>query len=389
MYLHSAGRSAYVEAVLLGRITRSPILPVTARRDFIAFVSPESVGDFRDDWEGYKAVLGSNLAGPVSSEPVPAVYEVPSLEYLADGDVVRLLPSGTVHTLYRRNSRHNTILATERCNSLCLMCSQPPRSEDDSYRVADILNLIELIDPGCQEIGISGGEPTLLGADLLRIIDKFESYLPRTALHVLTNGRLFKDREFADRLGAIGHHDLMLGIPLYSDIDSQHDYVVQASGAFAETVAGLYNLARAGVAIEIRVVLHLQTYKRLPQLAEHIYRNFPFVAQVALMGMEMFGYVHRNFADLWIDPFDYQAELEEATITLALRGLSVSIYNHQLCTIPPAIWPFARKSISDWKNIYLEECQACSMKELCGGFFHSAAKKHSAHIHAFPQTMKC
>jgi hypothetical protein len=35
--------------------------------------------------------------------------------------------------------------------------------EDDSHRVGEILRLIELIDTGCVELGISGGEPLLLG----------------------------------------------------------------------------------------------------------------------------------------------------------------------------------------------------------------------------------
>jgi MoaA/NifB/PqqE/SkfB family radical SAM enzyme len=43
----------------------------------------------------------------------------------------------------------------------------------------------------------------------------------------------------------------MLGIPIYSDVDSEHDYVVQAKGAFEETVSGLHNLARYNVAVEI------------------------------------------------------------------------------------------------------------------------------------------
>ena len=102
-----------------------------------------------------------------------------------------------------------------------------------------------------------------------------------------------------------------MGIPLYSDIDVKHDYVVQAKGAFDETILGLYNLARCEVPIEIRVVVHKQTYRRLPQLAEFIYRNLPFASHVALMGMEMFGYVHLNLDTLWIDPFDYQRELKK------------------------------------------------------------------------------
>lgn len=100
------------------------------------------------------------------------------------------------------------------------------------------------------------------------------------------------------------------------------------------------------------------------------------------MGMEMFGYVHLNLGTLWIDPVEYCAELEEATLNLALHGMNVSVYNHQLCTIPQSVWPFAKKSISDWKNVYLDVCNSCGVREFCGGFFQSATKRHSAHIRA-------
>jgi His-Xaa-Ser system radical SAM maturase HxsC len=212
------------------------------------------------------------------------------------------------------------------------------------------------------------------------MVEKCKEHLPTTALHVLTNGRLFEDPKLAKRLGAVEHPDIMLGIPLYADVDTIHDYVVQAKGAFNQTVLGLYHLAEHGIPIEIRVVLHAQTYRRLPQLAEYIHRNFPFVSHVALMGLEMFGYTNINLADLWIDPFDYQRELRTATMTLADAGLTVSIYNHQLCTLDRAMWPFARRSISDWKNIFVPECDSCEVRDACAGFFHSAAKRHSAHI---------
>ena len=94
----------------------------------------------------------------------------------------------------------------------------------------------------------------------------------------------------------------------------------------------------------------------------------------------MFGFTPRNLDVLWIDPVDYAAELEEATLILATRGMNVSIYNHQLCTIPRSLWPYARKSISDWKNVYLDVCAACGVKDFCAGFFQSATKRHSAHI---------
>ncbi len=264
------------------------------------------------------------------------------------------------------------------------MCSQPPKEKDDSYRIRQTLRLLELVDPATVELGLSGGEPTLLGNGLLTIIGKAKERLPSTALHILTNGRRFKEAAFADRFAAVEHPDLMLGIPLYSDVYTLHDYVVQARGAFEETMLGFYNLARRDVRLELRVVLHKQTFARLPKLAEFIARNLAFVEHVALMGLEMFGFTPKNLDVLWIDPVEYQSQLEEATLYLAGNGMKVSIYNHQLCTIPRSLWPFARKSISDWKNVYVDDCSQCSVRGYCGGFFQSATKRHSTFIAPLP-----
>jgi hypothetical protein len=139
-------------------------------------------------------------------------------------------------------------------------------------------------------------------------------------------------------------------INFYSDVDSEHDYVVQAKGAFEKTDLGFHNLARYDVPVEIRVVIHIQTCRHLPKLAEFIARNFPITADVALIGMEMYGFVNQNLDELWIDPHDYQAALYEATETLFTSGMDGSIYNHQLCVLDRRLWPFARKSISERKS---------------------------------------
>ena|ERR1700686_547244 len=97
----------------------------------------------------------------------------------------------------------------------------------------------------------------------------------------------------------------MIGIPLYSDIASKHDFVVQAKGAFDETVRGIMNLARVGQRIEIRFVIHQQTFSRLAHTPRFIARNLPFVDQVALMGLEITGFTKANLGALWIDPIEY------------------------------------------------------------------------------------
>src|SRR4030095_1259470 len=119
---------------------------------------------------GYAGVLA---IGEVRDLPTPNVSGVAPLSYLDDGDVVAMYPSGVVQVLYRHTSPYNSILLTERCNSLCLMCSQPPRTEDDSWLVPIILRTLDLIEPSsCQELGFTGGEPTLLGGSFFEILEQ-------------------------------------------------------------------------------------------------------------------------------------------------------------------------------------------------------------------------
>lgn len=314
---------------------------------------------------------------------LPIVVVGEDFSYLAAGDIVRIWPARlSMRVLYRRASAYNSILTTERCNNYCLMCSQPPKRADDSWIVEEVLETIRLMDPATAEIGLTGGEPTLLGDDLLRIGATAKSFLPQTALHILSNGRRFSDSAFTQRLGAIGHPDLMIGVPVYSDQSDVHDYVVQADGAFDETIRGIINLKRFGVRLEIRVVVHQQTYRRLPELAAFICRNLTFADHVALMGLEMTGFTLANLEALWIDPVDYRRELRNATLQLADFGMPVSIFNHQLCLLDRDLWPFARRSISDWKNEYMPECEPCKERSACGGFFSSAVVRYSDHIQA-------
>lgn len=305
-------------------------------------------------------------------------------EYLGDEDVVRFNPSrGSVRVLYRRRSDFNWFLLTERCNNYCLMCSQPPKPGDDSWLAEEILETIPLIHPDTREIGLSGGEPTLLGETLIQILRAAKSWLPRTAIHVLSNGRAFSDLPFARSYASVAHHDLMVGIPIYSDLSHVHDYVVQADGAFDETIRGILNLKALGQRVEVRVVLHKQTYRRLPELARFLARNLLFVDQVVLMGLEMTGFTKANLDELWIDPIEYQEELEEAVRVLRAYRMEVSIYNHQLCLLRPSLWRFAKKSISDWKNVYMPQCTPCVRKAECGGFFASATLRYSSKISPF------
>lgn len=312
------------------------------------------------------------------------LYDVRSLNHISEDDILYIGTDGNLRTMYRTNSHQNYLLLTERCNSNCLMCSQPPKDKDDIQHLHDIhLKLIPLIPKDCIEIGLTGGEPTALGQRFFELLSLITYHLPNTEIHILTNGRSFAINKLAEKLSKINNPRIMLGIPLYSDFYQIHDYVVQAKDAYYQTLMGIHNLKRYKIRVEIRVVLHKITIPRLEKLSEFIYKNMPFVDHIAFMGLEIMGYTKANLNDLWIDPVDYMVELEKSVSFLARRKMHVSIYNTPLCLLPVDIWTFNRKSISDWKNIYFDECNKCILKEECGGLFASAEKKHSEHIKAF------
>lgn len=370
-------------STFVSRITTNANLPRVLSKDQILLLR-EPMEDFVPP--GYRAyfIVGENQVEK-SIEALMNVFSLPiDQAYLDDGDVVTFNPiKFRLNTLYRKSSNHNSVLVTERCNNYCLMCSQPPKTADDGYLVDELLSAIPLMDTETKEIGITGGEPTLLGDRFIDLLVSLKSHLPRTAVHVLTNGRNFKDLDFAAKVAAVQHGDLMFGIPVYSDISNIHDYVVQGDNAFDDTIRGILNLKRFRQKVEIRVVIHKQTFARLPQLARFISRNLLFVDHVALMGLEMMGFTKYNLEELWIDPADYQDELRQAVEILAKYRMNVSIYNHQLCLLDKSLWSFNRKSISDWKNEYMDECGPCTKKDQCGGFFSSARLRYSSHIKAF------
>jgi His-Xaa-Ser system radical SAM maturase HxsC len=363
-----------------------PFVARVARGDTSRFLDRDReilfVEDGCEPVPGFRSYLIAGAPGVQPAAAWPEAWPVPEpLRHLSDGDIIRISPrSGELWVMYRRESAFNSMLLTERCNSYCLMCSQPPKEVQDDYLVQAYLEAIPLMSPETCDLGITGGEPTLLGERLLDVMRACRERLPETALHMLSNGRLFNYLSLCKEVAAIDHPNLMIGIPLYSDLAQRHDFVVQADGAFDQTVRGLMNLARCGVSVEIRIVLHRETVDRLPQFARFVARNFPFVDHVAFMGLEMMGFVRRNLEALWIDPVAYQDPLRRAVDHLQRHGLNVSIYNHQLCILDRRLWPYARKSISDWKNEYLDECRGCAVQDQCGGFFASAKLRYSDHI---------
>ena len=323
-------------------------------------------------------------AGPPSLAS-PAIQLGPDLGHIEPGDIVHIAPDGSrVTVLWKNSAVHNGLLLTEQCDNYCLMCSQPPKDRDDSWLFQRARKVISLLPESARSLSLTGGEPTLHADELIGLLEHCKREVPQLSLHLLSNGRRFADPEFTRRYADVGLVDIMVGIPVYAPEPGLHDFIVQAAGAFDQTIHGILTLASLGQSVEIRVVIQRHTVPVLVGIATFIARNLPFVGQVALMGLEMTGLARPNSALVWTDPADYQRELAEAVDILTTAGIATRIYNHQLCVLDRHLWPYAVRSISDWKNDYLNVCRSCSVRDACGGVFTTSGNRLSRHLRPVP-----
>lgn len=370
------GRPYHLTVPIVGRVSRKQIL--FGRKSDILLI--------RQNAEclpaGYAAIITSAcMDGQPSRIPIPVVGGVGAedLEVLHDGDVLIVEPNGRVLRLWDSSSASNVVFVTNACNCQCIMCPQPRESDADTLHWQN-MRMLELVPQSFKgTIGITGGEPTLKPEALCEILARCKVRLPAASLDLLTNGRAFQNFELVKRVAIVQHPSLTHCVALQSDVDTIHDQIMGVTGGFAETITGLYHLARLRQRVEIRLVLVRQNTDRLAQFAEFIYRNLPFVQHIALMGMETTGVALKHLDKVWIDPVEYMSELREAVQHLHQRNLRVSLYNLPLCLLPEELWRFAHDSISDWKKTYLTQCAGCRVQSRCPGVFATSGK-HSDHI---------
>jgi His-Xaa-Ser system radical SAM maturase HxsC len=284
-----------------------------------------------------------------------------------DGDILLVVPERKIaRRLIRAASPHNTLLITEQCDQLCVMCSQPPKK----YHV-DLFPYYEcavLLAPEGAIIGISGGEPTLYKEQLLNLISRSLSLRPDLSFHVLSNGQHFEDQD-TKRLSDFPGGNVLWGIPLYSSSASIHDEIVKKDGAFLRLEESMSILYRAGASIELRTVIIQANAKELIDIASYVAARLPFVYRWAIMQLERIGYGRQNWTSLFYDNSAAFGPVSDALDFATARGIPTQLYNFPLCTVPLAYRHLAPSTISDWKRRYLSTCKGCSAMDSCGGFF--------------------
>jgi His-Xaa-Ser system radical SAM maturase HxsC len=284
-----------------------------------------------------------------------------------DGDVVLVHPQGNrVERLLRAGSGHNTLLVTERCDQLCVMCSQPPKkTHDDRFDLLEQACL--LAEPGIV-IGISGGEPTLYKEQLLAMIERVLTVRSDLEFHVLSNGQHFEVADI-ERLRNPIFRKVAWGIPLYATDAGLHDHIVGKEGAFARLEESFAYLTLAGARVELRTVLVEPNLYALPALARYVTVRLRFIESWSIMQLENIGFARNRWAALYVDHTRDFTPISDALDWAKLHGMSARLFNFPRCTVPEPYRYLAPASISDWKRKYVAACEGCTQRSACAGFF--------------------
>lgn len=292
-------------------------------------------------------------------------------------DVVLLEPQvSRVSRWIRNDSEHNTLLVTERCDQLCIMCSQPPKKTH-----TDMFAHMEkacLLAPENIIIGFSGGEPLLFKEQLFSLLEDVHVRRPDLKFHILTNAQHFTDSDI-ERLRGRAFSSVLWGVPLYASDPATHDQIVGKIGAFELLMTTLPRMALAGLQIELRTVMLKQNYDHLANTGRFIVHKLPFISVWAIMQLEKIGFAKNRWSEQFVDHSKNLAPLETSIAFGLSRGLDVTLYNIPFCTVSQELRPYLNRSISDWKRAFPQECDGCNAKSVCTGFFtwHSTLEDYT------------
>ncbi|WP_339224920.1 radical SAM protein [Paenibacillus sp. FSL H8-0332] len=154
---------------------------------------------------------------------------------------------------------HVQIELTKRCNWRCKFC-YAECDEDDGLDTATLFTLLDdLKRIGTIEINFTGGEP-LLKRRCIEIFERAKSL--GFGLSLNTNGSLINEKNYRQLSELFSR----IEISLHSGIESEHDQIVQRTGAWKKTVDAIKLLTEANVKVLMKCVLTQETLNSLNSL---------------------------------------------------------------------------------------------------------------------------
>ncbi len=77
--------------------------------------------------------------------------------------------------------------------------------------------------------------------------------MPDTEFLLLSNGRVFSDSKFADKVKENIPPKIRIAIPVYADNEKLHDEITRVDESFKQAISGILNLIERNIDVEIKL----------------------------------------------------------------------------------------------------------------------------------------
>lgn len=259
-----------------------------------------------------------------------------------------------------------------RCNNKCIFCMVEDAiktSRDMPFN--DIRECINKLPAGAV-VDLFGGEPTLYPfffetLDLLR-----EKGLRIT---IATNGKQFKDRDFAKKVAGYAPANIRTSIHGYNA--ATHDSLTRVRGSHADSLAGIRNMLELGLRVVVNYVVFNTNVTELSaathELHEYGIRNFKYSLPIRAM----------NFPDLLSDLDSVRNCLVPTLDYLTSTSSTFLIEKAPFCLAPQYAGSYYMEGspdmIRDLPRLYVKthKCRACLLKTYCHGIENGYYSVHA------------
>lgn len=282
------------------------------------------------------------------------------------------------------------------CNHLCGFCSNPTTPYEHSFDTMKVL-VDDFVEREYFGIILTGGEPTL-HPELPRITE----YARSVGLHVrmITNGTRLADEVFARDMANAGLQ--LVHVSVYSVRPEVEAQLRSTEGTLDKAFAAVDNAHRFGIEVNVNCVINKLNADHLDESIAYWIQHHPFIRHFVWNNLDpSMGRAEVNQDQFTPRLADFELSLHRAMRMLQKSGRTFRVEKVPLCYMTDFAWAStetrkivkgeerivffldAKQAVrqTEWGHIYTAACDACSLREICGGLFDRGDGYDPAELH--------
>jgi MoaA/NifB/PqqE/SkfB family radical SAM enzyme len=256
------------------------------------------------------------------------------------------------------------------CNQKCIFCSAENRMEwNKLITLKDIFT--QILEKG-NYIQISWWEP-LLDKNIYMILYFIRKNKKNCYIEFQTNGVYLLDNWNLDKLEKFNINLFNVNYPCH--IKEINDRIVWVQWTFEKREFAMKEIIKRGLNLRINIIVNTLNYNILPQIVEHIHKNFQWLERIQFSFTKAMWAADRN--EKVVPTYEESEEFFIKALALCKRyWIKWDVDHIPMCFL----WYYYKNHVDYYKMInsekwvfleeknYVDKCYSCEKKYFCSGY---------------------